>query len=152
MLTALALVFGYIESLIPICPVPGIKLGISNIVILFALLRLGKPYAFVIMLLKVTISSILFSGTGAFLYALSGGILSIFAMLLSRKFSFSIIGTSMLGGIFHNIGQLLTASLILSPDAVLCYFPVLLLSGTVVGFLTGNIARLVLLHTEKAYR
>ena len=119
LLSALAAIFGYIESLFPLpIAIPGIKLGLSNIVILFALLKMNKTDAFLILIIKVLICSLLFSGMNSFFYSLSGGILSLFAMILAIKFGLSIIGISMAGGVFHNIGQILTAVILLrSPSA-----------------------------------
>lgn len=142
-LSALAIIFGYIESLFPAAPIPGIKLGISNIVILFAIYRLDKSSAFLIMLVKVLVSSLLFSGLNVFIYSLSGGIFSILAMLMSKKV-FSQIGVSMVGGVFHNLGQLLIAALMMQTNAVFVYVPHLLISGVVVGFVTGCVCRIIL--------
>lgn len=136
LLSALALVFGYIESLLPPLFLPGIKLGLSNIVLLFALYKLDKSSAFLIMLVKVCISSLLFSGMNVFFYSLSGGILSLLVMFIFRNRYFSIVGISILGGVFHNIGQLLVAGIVLGKNA-LYYFPVLIISGAVMGFITG---------------
>jgi len=142
-LGALAIIFGYIESLFPASPIPGIKLGISNIVILFALYRMDKVSAFFIMLVKVFVTSLLFSGLNVFIYSLAGGLLSLIAMILFMRI-FSTVGTSMLGGVLHNIGQLLVASIMMKSSAVFVYTPYLLISGIVVGFLTGNVCHTVL--------
>ncbi len=145
LLSAIALIFGYIESLFPVfIAVPGIKLGLSNIVILFALYRLDKPSAFFIMLIKVSVSSLLFSGLNVFFYSLCGGILSLFAMIAFKYINLSTVGISMTGGIFHNIGQLLAASLMLKTLSVFYYLPVLLISGLIVGFITGAVCKLIL--------
>lgn len=142
-LSALAILFGYIESLFPAALVPGIKLGISNIVILFALYRLDKPSAYFIMLIKVLVTSLLFSGFNIFIYSLLGGAFSIFAMTISKRI-FSTVGVSMAGGIFHNIGQLTAAVVMTQSPAVLVYTPYLLISGLTLGFVTGNVCRIVL--------
>lgn len=145
LLSAVALIFGYIESLLPVfIAVPGIKLGLSNIVILFALYRLDKPSALFIMLIKVTVSTLLFSGLNVFFYSLCGGILSLFAMIIFKRINLSTVGISMTGGIFHNLGQLLAASIMLKTASVFYYLPVLLISGLIVGFITGMVCKLVL--------
>ena len=149
MLACLAIIFGYVESLLPPLFLPGIKIGISNIVLVFAIYHTSKSSAFFIMLIKVLVSSLLFSGMNTFFYSLSGGILSILAIMLSRKSPLSPVGVSILGGIAHNIGQLLTAGIVLGVNA-LYYFPVLLISGAVMGFLIGIVAVNVMKYTKKA--
>ncbi len=144
-LSALAIIFGYIESLFPIpIAIPGIKLGISNIVILFTLIKLDRKDAFFIMLIKVFVTSLLFSGFNTFIYSLLGGIFSILSMSIAFRFKFSNIGASMVGGVFHNIGQIVAATIILGSISTLYYFPILLLSGLIVGFLIGIVTNLVL--------
>lgn len=142
-LSALAIIFGYIESLFPASPIPGIKLGISNIVILFALYRMNRISAFFIMLIKVLVTSLLFSGLNVFAYSLGGGFFSLLGMLLSKK-TFSTVGVSMIGGVLHNIGQLMVAMIMMQSTAVFVYTPYLLVSGVVVGFVTGNVCRIIL--------
>lgn len=142
-LSALSIVFGYIESLFPAAPIPGIKLGLSNIVILFAIYRMDKVSACYIMLIKVLVTSLLFSGLNVFIYSLFGGVFSLFAMSVSKKV-FSVIGVSMIGGVFHNIGQLLVAGVIMQTTAVLVYLPALLISGIIVGFVIGNVTSIIL--------
>ncbi len=143
MLSALAIVFGYIESLFPAAPIPGIKLGLSNIVILFALYRMDKLSAFFIMFIKVLVTSLLFSGLNVFLYSFFGGLLSLVTMICFKKV-FSPIGVSMIGGVCHNIGQLLIAGLMMQTTAVFVYLPALLISGVIVGFITGNVCSIIL--------
>lgn len=146
-LSAAAIICGYIESLFPIAPVPGIKLGISNIVILFALYRLDKSSAFFIMLVKVLVSSLLFSGLNVLIYSLSGGILSLVSMIFFKKL-LSTVGVSMTGGVFHNIGQLLAASFMMQTSAVFVYTPYLLVSGLIVGFITGCVCQTLLKRND----
>ena len=147
LLSTAALIFGYIESLLPPLFLPGIKLGVANIVILLALYKLDKVSALFITLIKVTVSSLLFSGMTVFFYSLSGGILSLAVMALFKNKYFSVIGVSILGGIFHNIGQLLIAGIVLGKNA-LYYSPVLFISGAVMGFITGIICEKILNNTK----
>lgn len=143
LLSALAVVFGYIESLFPLpIPIPGVKLGISNIVILFAIIKMSKRDAFLIMLIKVMLCSVLFSGMTGFFYSLLGGIFSFFAMVFAEKLNFSTIGMSMAGGVFHNFGQIFAASLLLTSFSAFYYLPVLTVIGLFVGAAVG-----VLCHT-----
>ena len=146
-LSAVAIICGYIESLFPVVPIPGIKLGISNIVILFALYKLDKSSAFFIMLVKVLVSSLLFSGFNVLIYSLSGGILSLISMMVLMRF-LSVCGVSMAGGVFHNIGQLIAAAFMMQSSAVFVYSPYLLLSGLVVGFVTGSVCLMLLKRND----
>lgn len=137
--TALALIFSYVEFLLPIpIPLPGVKIGVANLVIILALYRLGFKYAFTVNMVRILISGLLFSGVFGMLYSFAGGILSIVIMyILYRTKIFSMIGISMAGGVAHNIGQLLTASALLSSTALLSYFPILVFTGIISGILTG---------------
>lgn len=147
-LACLSIIFGYIESLFPASPIPGIKLGISNIVILFAIYKTDFHSAFLIMLIKVLVTSLLFSGLNVLIYSLLGGIFSVLIMYFSRNL-FSKTGVSMAGGVFHNIGQLIAAAFMMQTSAVFVYTPYLLISGVIVGFVTGNVCNIVIKRIDK---
>ena len=122
-------------------PIPGVKLGLANLVILIALYRLGFRYAFTINCVRIVIAGLLFSGVFGMLYSFGGGILSILVMyLLYRTKLFSMVGISMAGGVMHNLGQLLTACAIMSNISLLSYFAVLFFSGLISGILIGILA------------
>lgn len=142
MFAALALIFSYIEVLIPIpVPIPGVKLGIANLVIIIAVYRMGFGYAFTINCVRIIASGLLFSGVFGMIYSFAGGILSLLVMYgLYRTKLFSIVGISMAGGVVHNLGQLITACLILSNIRLMSYFAVLLFSGMISGILIGVLA------------
>lgn len=141
LLTSLALVFGYAESLVPMpFTLPGMKLGLSNIVILFALLRLGKKNAFIILVLKVLLSSLLFSGMSPFIYSAAGGIFAYAAMIAASKFGMSVRGIGMAGAVFHNMGQVAAACAVLRSFAPTSYLAYLIPLGLAVGFVTGSVA------------
>ena len=142
MFTALALIFSYVEFLIPLpVPVPGIKLGLANLVIIIAIYRMGFKYAFTINCVRIIASGLLFSGVFGMLYSFAGGILSLVVMyILYRTKLFSMVGVSMAGGVMHNLGQLLTACLIVSNIRLMSYFAVLLVSGLISGILIGIVA------------
>ncbi len=146
LLTAIALVLSYFERLIPLqIPIPGIKLGLSNTVLLYAIFLIGNKQAVLLMLLKVFIAGAMFSGAAGLLYSLAGGALSLIGMLLVKRIpGVSIIGVSITGAACHNIAQCLTAFLFLAPEAVLLYFPALLISAMITGAITGVIAKYVL--------
>lgn len=138
-LTALALIFSYIEFLVPLpMPVPGMKLGLANAVVIVALYTLGTASALTINLLRIFLSGLLFGNVFAILYSLAGGLLSFLVMcLLKRTGLFSITGVSMAGGVAHNTGQLLAAALVVSDLRLFYYMPVLLFTGMVTGIVIG---------------
>lgn len=142
LLFALAMIFSFVESRLPtFIPIPGVKLGLCNVVIIFTLLRLGEPSAIAVSLLRVLLSSILFGNAAAFFYSFAGAVLSLAVMILIRHFRiFSAVGISAIGGVMHNIGQLLMAWIILGTAGVMYYLPVLLIAGTVAGVLIGLLA------------
>ena len=139
LLFALAMIFSFVESRLPtFIPIPGVKLGLCNVVIIFTLLKLGAPAAIAVSLLRVLLSSILFGNAAAFFYSLAGAILSLAVMILMKRFRiFSAVGISVLGGVMHNIGQLLMAWILLGTAGVMYYLPVLLISGVIAGALIG---------------
>ena len=140
--TALSMILSYVDSLIPLVPqIPGIKLGLANLVIVFALFTFGIPEAVVINLARVLLTGFTFTGMTGLLYSLSGAFLSLALMCILKKTGrFSVIGISMAGGVFHNLGQLLCACLMVSDMRLLAYYPVLALSGTITGILMGALA------------
>lgn len=150
-LTALALIFSYIEAILPLSVgIPGVKLGIANLVILTSLYVLGMRYAFLINILRILVAGLLFNGFFGAMYSLAGGILSLLVMYLLKKTNlFSTVGISMAGGVAHNLGQLLTAALIVSNIKMFYYFPILLFSGIISGVLIGIITHLILQKLPK---
>ena len=149
LLTSLMLVFGFIERQFPLpVPVPGIKLGLANSVLLYALYMLGIRQTIVLMLLKSLMSWLIYMNLSAMLYSFAGGVLSVAAMILvSRMKGVSPIGVSALGAVFFNIGQILMAAWVLgTPQLIVTYLPVLIVSGVLTGILTGVIAKLVMKH------
>ena len=144
-LVALARILSFVESRIPaFFPIPGLKLGIANIVTLFAIYRLGIKDALYISLVRVSLASMLFGTLTSFLYALAGGMLSLFVMVLVKKLTpLTTVAVSVLGGVAHNIAQVTVASIILSTNVVIYYLPPLLLSGTVAGVAIGIVGALL---------
>ena len=145
-LTALALIFSYVEALFPFqFGIPGMKLGLSNLVVLVALYRIGASYALSVNLARILLSGLLFGGVSAMMYSLAGGMFSFITMLLLKKTKiFSPLGVSMAGGVTHNIGQLAVAALVVENSKIYLYLPALLISGTVTGVLLGFGAVLIL--------
>ena len=130
-LTALALIFSYVEHLIPIqFGIPGIKLGLANVMVLIVLYKMGGKEAMLLSVIRVVLSGFMFGNLFAILYSMAGGILSFLVMyLLKRTTWFSLIGVSMAGGVFHNMGQLLIAGIVVESFSVFYYLPILVLAG-----------------------
>ena len=146
MLTVIALMFSYVEAMIPITlGIPGFKLGFANIMIIIALYALDARYAFAVDLTRIIMAGLLFGTPFSMLYSLAGGMLSLAVMWALRKTDlFSVIGVSMAGGVFHNLGQLMVAALAVSNLRMFIYFPVLVFTGIATGIGTGIIAYAVL--------
>lgn len=142
LLIALAFVLSYLESLIPMAAlgivVPGIKIGLANIVVMVGLYTLGARDALILSLVRILLVSFTFGNTVSMLYSLGGGVLSYAVMVLLKKAKvFTMITVSIAGGIFHNVGQILMAMLVLENAGVAAYLPVLFVSGTITGLLIG---------------
>lgn len=140
--TALALIFSYVETLIPIqFGIPGVKLGLANLIIVIALYRMGLSEVYLLSIVRVLLSGFIFGNYFSIIYSLAGGLLSLTVMaFLRKKGDFSVIGVSIAGGVFHNVGQLIIASLIVETFSVMYYFPVLLIAGLVTGLLIGIVS------------
>ena len=151
---SLAILMGYVEAMVPVpIPMPGVKLGLSNIIVLLCMYVMGKKEAFFISIVRVFISALLFKGFMGLWYSLCGAFLSYFAMVLASKIKgTSIIGVSVVGGIFHNIGQITVAMIILGRSVVMYMFPVLIVSGVVTGFAIGVIGKYCVNYVEKAIK
>lgn len=145
MLIALAFIFSYVEAMIPMpVPVPGIKLGLANLVTIVALYTIGLPGAALISLLRILLSGFLFGNMSAVIYSMAGGILSLTVMALAKKTGwFSVIGVSVAGGIFHNIGQLGAAACVSQTAGVFVYLPALLVAGVAAGAVIGLLGGIV---------
>ena len=145
MLTAVAMILSYVESLLPSVGIPGVKMGLANIAVIFALFRFGWKEAAALSLVRVVLVSLLFGSVGAMLYSLAGAVLSLAVMALLRRIDrFSTVGVSVAGGVAHNAGQILMAMLILQTKQLFGYLPVLAVSGIAGGVLTGLAAALLI--------
>lgn len=146
LLIALAMILSYVEAQIPaFFAVPGMKLGLTNVVVLFALYRIGYKSAFFINLLRILLVAMLFGNGMSLAYSLAGGMLStIVMMLLKRSGSFRMVTVSIVGGITHNIGQILVAILILQTTALAWYLLILWFSGLASGLVIGLIGAEIL--------
>ena len=137
--TALALIFSYVETLIPInFGIPGVKLGLANLIIVVALYRLPLQEVYLLSIVRILLSGFIFGNYFSILYSLAGGLLSLSVMaLLKRRNSFSVMGISVAGGVFHNVGQMTVAMRVVETFSVAYYFPVLMIAGLVTGLLIG---------------
>lgn len=140
---AVSLILSYVESLIPITfGIPGIKLGLPNMIVVLLLFgqRYGAKEALLVNSMRIVLSGFLFSNLYAILYALTGAVFSFVAMLIGKRLRcFSVIGVSVLGGVFHNIGQAVVAMFVVETFAVSYYIPFLIVAGTITGALLGLI-------------
>ena len=148
---ALAMIFSFIESQIPaLVAVPGIKVGLPNIVIVFRLYRIGWKECVTVSLIRILLVSMLFGNLQTMTFSLAGAVLSLVSMILLKKTgAFSAIAVSVVGGVFHNVGQIIAACLWTSTPEVAFYLPVLLVSGTVAGTVIGIISGIVVKKSEK---
>lgn len=149
--TALALIFSYVEVLIPFnFGIPGIKLGLANLVVVTGLYFLNWKDVCLISLIRILISGILFGNGVSLIYSFTGGILSFIFMMAAKKTNiFSIAGVSVIGAVFHNIGQIAAASFVMKTMVITYYLPILMISGVATGFLLGIISANVLPILEK---
>ena len=140
MLVALAMIFSYVESLIP-----GMKLGVANLVTVTGLYFLELPEVFLVVVMRILLTGFLFGNGMSIIYSLAGGILSFLVMALMKRLKgFSIAGVSIAGGVSHNIGQIIVASVVVENLKLIYYLPALLIAGTVTGFVMGIISKKLL--------
>ncbi len=151
-LSALAMILSYIESMIPLSvSVPGVKIGLANLVIVFALYSLGAKAAILISSVRLILSAILFGNFMTFAYSLAGAALSLFVMiLLVRTGKFTAIGVSVAGGVMHNAGQILVAAIVMETSQITYYLPVLVVSGTFFGVIIGILGALLVKRIPKS--
>ena len=148
-LTALALILSFVESQIPaFVAVPGMKVGLTNIVVIFALYAMDEKGALFINAVRIILVALLFGNAMSLAFSLAGGILSFIVMLLMKKSNrFGIIGVSIAGGVSHNIGQILVAMITMNTSAIAVYLPILwaagIFSGALIGFTGGLVVKKV---------
>ena len=154
LMIALAFVFSYIEFLLPLhIGIPGVKLGLANLAIIVCLYTLGEKEALLLSIIRIVLVGFTFGNMAMMMYSLAGGILSFLVMWIAKKSNkLSMTGVSVLGGVFHNIGQILLAMWILETDSLMYYLPVLIVSGIVAGVLIGIIGALITKRIKKLIR
>ena len=151
MLIALAFVFSYIENLIPVnLGVPGVKLGLANLVTVAGLYTIGIPGTAAVNLVRIVLVGFTFGNPFSMIYSMAGALLSLILMAVCRKMNwFTPVGVSIIGGVGHNVGQLAVAIFVSGTVSIAIYAPVLFLAGIVTGFFTGQCAQAVLNHMDK---
>ena len=151
---ALALVCSYVESLIPISfGIPGVKLGLTNIVVILMLYTIGAKDAILISVLRIILAGFMFGNAFSIIYSLAGGILSFVVMLLFKNTGkLKILSVSVAGGISHNVGQLIVAALVVENYNILFYVPVLIIAGIITGFLIGLLAGEIVLRIGNRFK
>jgi heptaprenyl diphosphate synthase len=146
MLIALAFVLSFVETLIPISlGIPGVKLGLANLVTMVGLYTIGTKGTVIVSLLRIILVGFTFSNLFAVLYSLGGFVLSILVMILCKKHKwFGTIGISIAGGVAHNIGQICVAAYVVKQAGVFFYLPMLLIAGTVAGLIIGLLGNMII--------
>ena len=142
---AFALILSFIESKIPpLVSIPGIKVGLANIAVIFTLYKFGVRSAIIVSIIRVLLVSMMFGNGVSLIYSLSGAILSLSVMVILKKLTpLREVAVSVVGGVMHNVGQIAAASFMLSTNVVVYYLPFLILSGTIAGIAVGVISALL---------
>lgn len=153
MLIALAFILSYIESMIPIpIPIPGVKIGLANLVVLVGLYTMSAKDAFVLSMIRIILVGFTFGNLSTMMFSFAGGILSWFLMVAFFKTKkFSVTGISIVGGVAHNVGQILTAMWVVDSSALLYYLPFLLISGAVMGVIIGIVGSILIKRISKIH-
>ena len=141
--SAVAIILGYVESLIPVfAGIPGIKLGLANLAVLFILDRYSAKEAALVSVVRIRVIGFMFGNLFSILYSMAGAALSLTVMNLLKKHSgCSLFGISVAGGVTHNIGQLIVAMIVVSNTSLMVYAPALLVAGVLAGILIGGLTK-----------
>ena len=150
---ALAMILSFVESQIPaFVAIPGVKVGLANIAVVFVLYKLGWKEAVLISLVRVFMVSVLFGTAVSLFYSVAGAVLSLTGMvLLKRTGLFSTVAVSVTGGVLHNVGQILMACLLLETNVIVYYLPFLILSGVIAGVVIGVVAAIMVNRVQVEY-
>lgn len=145
LMVALAFVLSYVEMLLPISiGIPGAKIGLANLVVMVALYTIGPKNAFILSIVRVVLVGFTFGNMAMMIYSMAGAMLSFVAMIIGKKTKlFSITGVSVLGGVFHNVGQIIVAIIALDAASLVYYFPFLVVIGTISGIVIGIVSGMI---------
>ena len=151
---ALAFVLSYIEYMLPLnIGIPGAKVGFANLVVMVALYTVGEKNAIALSLIRVVLVGLTFGNISMMMYSLAGAALSFIVMVIAKKTGkLSVMGVSVLGGVFHNIGQIIVAMLVLETESLIYYLPFLMVIGTITGVLIGFVANLITVRVKNVLR
>ena len=153
LLVALAFILSYVETLFPLpLPIPGMKLGLANLVVITALYGMGTKDALAMSIIRIILVGFTFGNLSVMVFSLAGGLLSWFLMAVFKKSKlFSIVGVSIIGGVSHNIGQILMAILIVDNINIVYYLPFLLISGVITGMLIGILGSIIVKRLKNIF-
>ena len=151
---AFAMILSFVESRIPaFVAIPGIKVGLANIAVIFTLYKLGVKEAITVSIVRVLLISMLFGSAVSLIYSISGAVLSLLTMIVLKKLTpLNEVTISVTGGVMHNVGQIAAASFMLSTNVVVYYLPFLLVSGTIAGFVVGIASAILIKRVKFSYR
>ena len=152
LMVALAFILSYIEALLPLnIGIPGAKVGLANLVVMVTMFTLGERDAVIISLVRVILVGLTFGNMSMMMYSLAGAALSLIAMILVKKMGkFTASGISVIGGVFHNVGQIIVAVFVLDTSSLFYYLPFLVIIGCVTGVIIGLLASLIIARIEKS--
>lgn len=153
-ITAFAMILSFVESRIPtFVAIPGVKVGLANIAVIFTLYKMGVKEAIAISMVRVLLISMLFGSPVSLIYSVCGATLSLLTMILLKKFTpLNEVTISVTGGVMHNVGQIAAASFMLSTNVVIYYLPFLLVSGTIAGIVVGIASAMLIKRVKFNYR
>lgn len=148
---ALAFVLSYIEFMLPISiGIPGAKIGIANLAVMVTLYTVGEKNAIALSIIRVVLVGLTFGNISMMMYSLAGAALSLLAMLIAKRIGkLSMTGVSVLGGVFHNVGQIIVAMLVLETKSLFYYLPFLIIVGTITGVVIGIVSSLITTRVKK---
>ncbi len=148
---ALAFVLSYIEYMLPLSiGIPGAKIGIANLAVMVTLYTVGEKNAIALSIIRVVLVGLTFGNISMMMYSLAGAALSLFAMLIAKRIGkLSMTGVSVLGGVFHNVGQIIVAMLVLETKSLFYYLPFLIIVGTITGVVIGIVSSLITARVKK---
>ena len=151
---AFAMILSFLESRIPaFVAIPGVKVGLANIAVIFTLYKLGVKEAITVSIIRVLLISMLFGSPVSLIYSISGATLSLATMILLKKLTpLTEVTISVTGGVMHNVGQIAAASFMLSTNVVIYYLPFLLVSGTIAGVVVGIASAILIKRIKFDYR
>lgn len=148
MFTAFALILSYVESFIPVVGIPGARIGLANIAIIIVLYTVGVKEAMIVNAVRILLAGFMFGNLFSIFYSFAGAIFSIVGMYLLKKTDkFNISSVSIIGGVFHNIGQLIVASIVVKTYSIIYYIPILIIFGLVTGIAIGIVSNIIMKRT-----